>query len=732
MKKLLSLLLAITMIATMIPAVALSAVAQTSDTLPDNAITVSTKAEFLAYFDGTESDTDKDGDLDKNLILGADIDMGGQDITAVVATLDNVIIDGDGHTIHNFTMTGTGTSFSLFNVVENSSLTIRNVTMGTSAKKIAYTFAPTAHKSNAGLFLSVATCNTSFENVTVYIDMKNETNYTSSMGGFASKVVGAQSYQNVTAIGSIQTKGDNGVPMGGFVAYIAPGSTGDVSFENCTNYVTITNINSTAARQMGGFVGLLNHDGDVNFENCKNYGSISGGNMWIGGLVGNTQPTANVKSSWVFRSCVNYGVISGSGAQGGLIGYARLDTAKPTSGAGHTFENCTNYGEVSSTGDSIGGLIGTTYSKNNSTKALSFDNCVNYANVKGNKTGGFIGYTQLSGGCSIIDCANLGDISGVNIGGAIGYDQPQAGGTASVEITNFINLGTIASTNYAGGLVGFIRTNGAATTYTVEGTVNFGTLTSTNAKAGVAGFIGSDYPETSAKGCSFTIKNSMNAGAVSANGGTKIGAFIGEGANAENVTAETENNTYVSDAALNTIGGTTALETLNAAMEKYNDGTSFKGVFDIHGKVMLNDKGDCAVLATPALVGVQKTNALADDGTYSIRLVSVIDVARYSKVGYKIQVNDAAEMPIYCTTAYTGISETVNGQVNTYTASTLGGTYVYALNVDELDPNETYTFTVTPVAFGTEADGATEYVGETYTFVYANGIFGGFIENSEV
>ena len=72
----------------------------------------------------------------------------------------------------------------------------------------------------------------------------------------------------------------------------------------------------------------------------------------------------------------------------------------------------------------------------------------------------------------------------------------------------------------------------------------------------------------------------------------------------------------------------------------------------------------------------------------------------------------------------------MNGQVNTYTASTLGGTYVYALNVDELDPNEAYTFTVTPVAFGIEADGAAEYVGETYTFVYANGVFGGYVEEA--
>ena len=164
---------------------------------------------------------------------------------------------------------------------------------------------------------------------------------------------------------------------------------------------------------------------------------------------------------------------------------------------------------------------------------------------------------------------------------------------------------------------------------------------------------------------------------------------------------------------------------LNAAIEKYNTDMS-----SAWGKVMLVDGK--VVLANAVFVGVQRTNSLKDDGTYSIRLVSVINSAKYSKVGYKIQVNDGAEMPIYCTSAYTGINETVNGKVNLYAASDFGGEFVYALNVDDLDPTVKYTFTVTPIAYGLETEGSVEYIGESYTFVYENGVFGGYIIDAEV
>ncbi len=412
-----------------------------------------------------------------------------------------------------------------------------------------------------------------------------------------------------------------------------------------------------------------------------------------------------------------------------MIGYLYLSSAAYAADESVTFTECLNYGIVGSdrTTHNAGGMVGRLYSNGgNSTKAIAFDGCLNYGQIKvtGQQVGGLIGSAcNIKWAIDIENSANFGNIQGNQTGGAIGNVSGTI--TTGVTVKKFLNMGNMTSGNSAGGIVGVLWVTGG--TYSFDTCVNFGAVTGKadkDANLGLGGLVGGVHQNCS----SFQIHNSLNAGSVSKV--TSCGNFV-----AVSGKATGSNNWYVAvDGATSTdcVEDANNLKTLAAAMEKYNDGTSFKDVFDIHGEVMLNSDGNGAVLATPAFVGVQKTNALEDDGTYSIRFVSVINTARYSKVGYKIQVNDATEKAIYCTTAYTAISETVDGKVNTHNASSLGGKYVYALNVDGLDPNESYTFKVTAVAVGTAEDGADEYIGKSYTFTYVNGVFGGYIENSEV
>ena len=748
MKKLLSLLLAITMIATMIPAVALNVVA----TEGTPATVVGTAEEFFALFG---SDT-----VTGTIKLDKDYDLGGAEIDSAIATLgNNAVIDGDGHTVRNFTMNGSGASFALFNVVTSANVTIRNVTFGTADNMIQYSFAGNAN-AVAGFLLVGAT--TSFnpivENVTVYTNMKNTTTNLVYVGVIAGAVAGPQTYKNVTVYGSLETqKTSNVVSIGALVGTLAAGSAGVLTVEGCTNYATVTS--KTAGDVIGGLFGVSRHGGPISIKSCANYGTIAAENaQYVGGIIGwfMVYRRGNNKVNIQLNSCVNYGAITANRNAGGMVGYMDATDGSGALQANDTlcFEKCNNYGQIKTSGNSAGGMIGNITASstvltqkvnltscNNlgaisanaqaggligysecvngieftscvnrgavsaadqncggllgnakSTKGdIKLTNCANYANVSASSVcvGGLIGIADAPGAAlAIASCGNFGDISGTNIGGFVGRVNPTA--ATKITVSESLNMGNVSSANYAGGMFGYVHTTAMTDAPEVTDCINFGAITTTKGASVCGGFFGNNIT-------GLTIDDQcVSAGALK----TGAGVFIGGVA-----------------------GGTQT--DVSTAIANFNNDTEWTNKW---GKVMLNDNGDSAVLATPVFVGVQKTNALANDGTYSIRLVSVIDAARYSKVGYKLQVNNGAEMSIYCTTAYTGISETVNGKVNTYKASDLCGSYVYALNVDDLDPNVTYTFTITPVAFGTEADGAAEYVGETYTFVYANGVFGGYVE----
>ena len=685
MKKIFSLLLAVAMIATMIPTLAVGAFAKTAIGANDEAVTIGEgnaakeyqvirhKDDLLAYF----ADKNDAGNVDKNMILAADIDMGGYEITAALATLDGVTIDGNGYSIHNFKMTGTTKEFSMFEVVTDSEITICNITFGTPSAKIVYNYSPSANTDDAGMagfFFDNVDCETLFENVTVYTTMNNTTSYAAAMGVIAGYIQGTHTIKNVNVYGSISGYLAGNCAIGAYVGSIRRDDSGDFLVENCSNYATITAANNHKA---GGFVGQIYHAGNVTFKNCVNYGNVTdSGKYYVGGFVGQATCKVGDKPDWKFIDCLNYGAITGAQSVSGLIGAATPHGKDADYDKGITMTRCVNYGTINATSQRAGGMIG------------------NIENPY------FVVIT-------IEDSANFGTISNGQSGGAIGYSlacNPNSTETASVIIKNFLNMGDIFASNAAGGLVGYARADkGKIGYYTVENCVNFGKV---SGKQQVGGFFG--YTSNTV-----TITNSLNAGSVTANDESTPGNFVG----VESVASGT-GNFYVPVSGANTDCATTALTDLNAAIKKYNDEMSAAW-----GKVILNDNGNGVVLANPAFVGVQNT-AIDANNEYSVRFASVIDTARYSKVGYLIKVNGAATPVEYsCKNVYQTINGTVDGKVVSYTAEALGGAYIYALNIDKIPASGTYTFQVTP--FATDLDTTTVYTGTTYTVTYVDGVYSG-------
>ncbi len=118
--------------------------------------------------------------------------------------------------------------------------------------------------------------------------------------------------------------------------------------------------------------------------------------------------------------------------------------------------------------------------------------------------------------------------------------------------------------------------------------------------------------------------------------------------------------------------------------------------------------------------GVQNTEADGEN-RQKIRLVATVGSSDFDYLGFNVsyQVGDGdttVRNPQYCQYVYTSIQ----GDGNTYTASNLGGRYIYALSMEGVPTNAgTVTFTVSTFA----KKGDVTYRGPSYVVVYENGAF---------
>lgn len=127
----------------------------------------------------------------------------------------------------------------------------------------------------------------------------------------------------------------------------------------------------------------------------------------------------------------------------------------------------------------------------------------------------------------------------------------------------------------------------------------------------------------------------------------------------------------------------------------------------------------------PAYRGCQVPAVDTETERFGVRFVGTVDSTDYAGVGFEITVTDyngvSGDMKVYTTdTVYSSIigSTDVGGTV-TYSAADLGGTYIFALSVNNIPTTYSATFLVTPfhIAVGTSE----RVTGTPYSVTVFNG-----------
>ena len=356
MKRFISIIVAIAMVATLFTILPFSASADESTEVKPEGTAVKTAEEFAAMTSGI-------------YYLDADIT-----VSVTNATFSGTL-NGNGHTIT--------TSVPLFSILGDA--TVKNLTIAGDLTKTE------ERNWTAALSMTIAsTATVTVENV------KNNANVSGDrVGGYfvtanAGAVVdGTYRPTTLRFIGCERNGTSKGTELvSGYVAYMY----GDVlEMTDCKNTGNVTSDNYAA-----GFVARFGLDAEYSserkavFTNCVNIGEINGFS-YVGGIV------AHSRSSYLkFDSCLNEGKIIATGnSVGGIAG--NLGAKEKLVIA--DFVRCVNKGEINmlhiGTGKdtySAGGMVGYIYGNGENGRGL-IDSCINLGTINTGWFGSqFIGY----------------------------------------------------------------------------------------------------------------------------------------------------------------------------------------------------------------------------------------------------------------------------------------------------------------------------------------------------
>ncbi len=347
--------------------------------------------------------------VDGAIVLGADIDLGGEDWTPIgagsvtnagVITESNVpftgIFDGKGHTVDNFKVSvpadaPAGYAAGLFGILNGA--TVKNVVIGPKAVFEGQSAAMSFIGGVAGFALNatVEGCtNKASLSLTAAKDATREClagivgeMYTAE-GDFASYVKGCVNEGAITSKNSVNANnGGNGLSVAGIVGF-SDGKNFNY-IQNCTNKAAI----AAEATRLAGIVASANAKTKV--EDCVNEGKISGldvkaSNSRIAGIcsAGSTDD--------VFTRCINRGDIVFDKAGDSTHGYVAGILGQSNNPI--TIDGCENYGAVLSdffkvSGDVfMGAILG-----NANSKVVTIKNC---------KVGGKIGPLTEDGNFKVV------------------------------------------------------------------------------------------------------------------------------------------------------------------------------------------------------------------------------------------------------------------------------------------------------------------------------------------
>ena len=434
-------------------------------------------------------------------------------IDATYASSFTGTFDGNGKTIT--------TSVPLFVALDGN---VKNLTIGGN---IVITVEPTEHKAEgwAGALANIAG---QYAPVTI-TNVVNKAPLTSTVAGLAGFVgmamndtSNAVTFTNCVNYGGIVCGVDStGKDCGGFVGqYDGAGNDAEqrLKFIDCVNYGTIN-----ACGRPGGIIGYANSS--TYFEGCVNNGVIQSTHNYCGGIVGRASTDAGTGHVYTFIDCTNNGDVDVYSSQGaGFVGYSGGVKA-------YEFKNCVNNGDVypnknvaATNNIDLAGFVGNfRQNEKNShfTDTIYFENCVNngtigvkdlYGGQDGNSrySAGFINKPRVITSLTMINCINNGDIyannvylGGSNAAGLVTYVLFKNKTNEGATFTNCINNGEVLSTGQAGGITSSIGTGNQYGNARFTACGNTGKITSdTNYAGGVASYAyGTQYEGADFKYC---------------------------------------------------------------------------------------------------------------------------------------------------------------------------------------------------------------------------------------
>ena len=640
-------------------------------------IVVRTKAEF------TEKVKTND------IIFGNDIDMGGEELTAAICNL-NKTIDGNGFALVNFSLNGGTNSASLFNVAKYESAEIRNLDIGTEDQKIkvaggdrtAVIFGSMLSElvDEGNRVTTKARCSAVLTNVNIYAEVTGG----SCTGMIAGYVMGNLTLTNCNTYGSVRSDAQSSSGMIGKVEgnnrIKEPAH--NILIDNSNNHASVTGSNINKGGMIGAIQPVESNMMTVEIRNSRNSGEInSSNNGSVGGMIGNVWGSSNWIGDFVCKleNCINNGAITGTANTGGLVGDININ--KTNSNSHVTIKDCVNTADITGSAGNSGGIMGRwiVCGSNGYTQVLKAENCVNLGDLKG-----------------------TGDLKG-------GFAGHFENWTASTTISYFLNMGNI---NGAGGSAAGVLAQGNISSTTLEYCVNLGKITDVKTDgAGIYAHIQNDRS---------WIRNNISAGDITGSADSKLGYILSHKEPNKTINQQ-DDNRYMEIKNFNQSSddcSATALKSWSelAALLNENYGSHWNAYF------VVNEANDgLEMIQLPTFVGVQQS--AQKDGTYSIRLVAVIDILDYSKVGFKIKLDERTAKNINCTTVYDKLLATgENNEMIEYTAAELGGKYIFALTVTGLKTNEKYTLEVTPYAEDL-AETPVTITGEMRTVTFENGEF---------
>ncbi len=379
---------------------------------------ISSVAEWNAF---VSSVADSPYYANKVARLTADLDF---ENSGTVITRFDGMIDGNGHTISNLTLSGSSQVALIGNCTNGG---VRNLTLANINS--------TSSGQRAAAFISRC-----YNSCLVNVEASSGSIVgTALTGGLVSAVVVKKSVV-YDSVNRATVSGGTSTGFGGLVgAVVTTNDTGgSLYLENSKNYGNV----SSAAGSIGGLIGYASNyqfENLLTIKNCNNYGNVSTTSgsavAGLGGILGYVTSIVGATSIKLI-GCENRGNVTGTGEYtAGIFGGWQTKPSDAEYIVTMNIEDCVNYGSVSTTaGNGCGGIIAATNNVQNYL-VLTIRNCDNHGSISGyTYVGGIAGLIRNTSttNASIIDgCNNYGDVEAKGGNSACGIV-----GEARINVTN--------------------------------------------------------------------------------------------------------------------------------------------------------------------------------------------------------------------------------------------------------------------------------------------------------